>query len=1185
MRFTVVVVSVLLFTSCDKSDTLLNKISSSKTNIHFNNKITESDSINPIDMEFLYNGGGVAVGDFNKDGLPDLYFTASQVSNRMYLNKGEFVFEDITEIAAVTGEGRWSNAASVVDINNDGWPDIYVCETIKQDPNQRANLLYVNQGLNKEGEPHFKEMAKEYNLADTGLSVHAGFFDYDRDGDLDMYLVTTTLARRNSTRFDGSTDENKQALSDKLYRNEGSDSLGHPYFKDVSKEAGIYDEGYGLGIAIADVNKDGFKDIYVTNDFYGSDLLYINNGDGTFTDKAKACFGHTSQNAMGNDIADINNDGLADIIAVDMNPEDNYRKKKNMNGTNYFVHESLKQQGLVQQYVRNTLQLNNGFSNSDTSSPPLPSFSDISFYAGVAETDWSWNPSLADFDNDGLKDLIITNGYPRDVTDHDFIAYRAKTAQNTPKKELIDQIPQIKIANYAFHNTGQVKFENVTKDWGLHDPSFSNGAIYSDLDGDGDLDYIINNINQEAFVYENKSENFNKNKYVNIRFAGNADNIKGIGAIAEIYYGGDKMQTYENSPYRGYLSTVEDYLHFGVENAGQIDSLIIKWPDGKTQILQKVNTNQTITALYNDAKSLPANESNFTPTLFVNTTKATGIEYTHSEFDYIDFNTQRLLPHKLSQYGPSIAVGDIDNNHLDDIITGASAHNQGAILLQQTNGSFLQKELPAAKGPDARRPEMMGILLFDADGDQDLDLYASSGGNEFGANNRNYQDQLYVNNGKGTFVVDLAALPENFTSKSCVKASDFDKDGDLDLFVGGRVLPDRYPEPVSSFLFRNDSKNGQVHFTDVTKEIAPSLQKIGLVCDAVWTDFDNDGKQDLIVTGEWMPLTFLKNDGKKFINITAASGIQNIKGCWTSITSGDFDNDGDMDYVAGNLGLNSFFKATDKEPVRIYAGDFNEDQIYDAIPTLYITGRNGSRNEHPANVRDDMIEQLIGIRRKFPDYKSFAEADINMILSKKEREKALVVTGNNFSSCYIQNNGNHRFELKPLPVQAQLSPINGIVTEDLNGDGWLDLVMNGNEYGNEVVNGQYDAMHGLVLLGNGKGSFKSLGFQQSGYFLPGDAKGLAKLVVGDRYALAATQNRDKLQVFTLQQKKRIVRFKNDDVSAIIGFKDGRKRKLEIAFGTSFLSQSARCIIPDNSMDAIEVTNLKGEIRIIRLQGL
>ncbi|HTE23785.1 VCBS repeat-containing protein [Flavitalea sp.] len=1183
MRCLTLFIALGLMGSCNTADTLFEKIPSSYTNIHFNNEIIENDSINPIDMEFLYNGGGVAVADFNRDSLPDLYFTGSQVTNKMYLNKGNLVFEDITERAAAGSGNCWSNAASVVDVNADGWPDLYVCTTIKKDPANRANLLYINQGLNKEGIPHFKEMAKEYNLADTGFSVHAAFFDYDGDDDLDMYLVTTTLAERNSTRFDGGGNENKHALSDKLYRNNGSDSLGHPYFKDVSKEAGIGDEGFGLGVAVADLNNDGWKDIYVTNDFFGSDLLYINNGNGTFTDKAKLCFRHTSQNAMGNDIADINNDGMADIIAVDMNPENNYRKKTNMNGLNYYVQESMKQKGLMVQYVRNTLQLNNGLTALDTSNQLLPFFSDISFYAGVAETDWSWNPSMADFDNDGNKDLIITNGYPKDVTDHDFGAYRAKAYKTVSKKELIAQIPQIKIANYAFRNTGDLHFDNVTTHWGMNNPAFSTGAVYADLDRDGDLDYVINNINEEAFIYENKSEKYNKNNYLNIRFSGTVGNVNGLGAIADIYYGNGAMQTFENSPYRGYLSTVEDVLHFGLGKILKIDSLVVKWPDGNQQVLLNLPVNQTLTVSYKDAREIKeSTEGPAQNTLFVNATQKSGIDYRHSEFDFNDFDYQRLLPHKFSQYGPSIAAGDVDNNGADDIIIGASGHNQGLLFLQQNGGRFIQNTLPASAEKDGRKPEMMGLLLFDAEGDGDLDLYAVSGGSEFPADTKNYQDQFYINAGKGKFLLSPQAIPQNFTSKSCVKAADFDNDGDLDLFIGGRVKPGLYPEPVSSFVYRNDSRNGTIKFTDITTEITPDLHNAGLVCDAVWTDFDNDGWQDLIIAGEFMPLTFLRNNAGKFVNITPTTGLQNLNGWWSSIVSGDFDNDGDMDYVAGNLGLNSFLKASAEEPVKIYSGDLNNDQVYDAIITLFLTGKNNERKEYPVNVRDEMIGQLVGMRRKFPTYKSYAEADINALLTKDEFQKARLSKANYFTSSYIQNNGNNTFELKPLPVQAQLAPINGMMPEDVNGDGFLDLVVNGNDYGNEPVNGQYDAMYGLVMLGDGKGNFHALATQRSGYFLSGDSKGLIKLVVGDNYQFAATQNRNKLQFFEPQRANNLIRFRDDDLFGIVQFKNSRKRKLEVGYGSSYLSQSSRFMITDSTMKSIEVVNRKKERRVISL---
>ena len=1126
-------------------------------------------------MEYLYNGGGVAIGDFNNDNRPDIYFTASQVENRLYLNKGDFSFEDVTKGAKVTGEGRWCNGAAVVDINNDGLEDIYVCATIKSNAPERANLLYINQGLDKKGIPVFREMAKEYNLADTGFSVQAAFFDYDRDGDLDVYIATSSLAQRNSTRFDRNTDFDKERMSDKLYRNEGSDSLGHPFFRDVSKLAGVQDHGYALGIGVADINSDGWKDIYVTNDFFSNDLLYINNKNGTFSEVAKTCLKHTSQNAMGSDIADINNDGLEDLIAVDMNPEDNFRKKKNMSPGNYYTYQAMLRGDYVMQYVRNTLQLNNGNAFFDSSTIELPSFSDISFYAGVAETDWSWNPSLADFDNDGFKDLLITNGYPKDVTDHDFAVFRAESSKIATKEILLDQIPQIKIPNYAFRNTGDLRFKNVTADWGLSTPSFSNGAAYSDLDGDGDLDYIINNINDVAFLYRNNIKKSPENNFIDIKFEGSRENVNGIGAVAKIHYQ-NQMQLFDNSPYRGYLSCVGSTLHFGLGKVQIIDSLLIQWPDGRQQVIAKVEANKILTVRYADA--LPVNDSIVVrdSAFFRDITSTAGVHYRHEEFDYIDFDRQKLLPRRFSQFGPSVAVGDIDGNGLDDIFLGASGGNDAHLLFQQRNGKFTERELPPPAGKDVRKPEMLGTLIFDCDGDGDLDIYVASGSNEFAPNTKNYQDRIYLNDGKGNLKYDSTVLPREYTSKSCVKAADFDKDGDLDLFVGGRIFPEKYPEPVSSFIYRNDSENGRPKFTDVSKEVAPFFEKIGLVCDALWTDFDNDGWIDLVVAGEWMPVRFFRNNKGKLVDVTSSSGIQDKKGWWGSLAAGDFDNDGDIDYVAGNIGLNSFFKASANEPISIYAADFNKDNFYDAIPSIFLPDEKGVRREFPVHVRDEMVQQIVGIRKKYNRYTDYAKATIQEIIP--DTKDALKLQVNHLANSFIENKGNGKFEVRLLPPMAQFAPMYGMAVQDINDDGNLDVMISGNDYGNEIVNGHYDALNGLVLLGDGKNNFKPLTIQESGLFIPGDGKGLAQLIVGDRYTLAATQNKGLLKLFGLQKNYRVIRFNKDDVKAVLYLKSGRSRVHEIYHGDSFLSNSARVLVANGSVTGIEVLDKNGAKR-------
>jgi hypothetical protein len=1183
-KFAVIFCMITGLFACNYHHTLFQKKNSSETGITFNNKIIENDSINPLDLEFMYNGNGVVAGDFNNDGLPDLYFTASNVSNKLYLNKGNFKFEDVTEEAHVNGENRWCAGASAVDINNDGLLDIYVCTSIKKNSSQRRNLLYINQGINKNGVPVFKEMAEEYHLADTGYSVHAAFFDYDNDGDLDMYLVQTKMATREGTSFMNNNfgDTNKTDV-DKLYRNDWSDLLGHPVFTDVSGQAGIVEQGLGLGVNITDFNNDGWKDIYVTNDFFGSDLLYINNKNGTFTNKAAQCFKHTSRSAMGNDVADINNDGLPDVIAVDMNPEDNYRKKKNMGGNNYFIYQSMLSGGYILQYVKNTLQLNMGARVFPGDSIGEPVFADIAYYAGVAETDWSWNPCIADFDNDGNRDIFITNGYPRDVTDHDFASFRTQVSNNATKQQLIDEIPKIKISNYAYRNKGNLQFENVAKKWGLDQPSFSNGAVYVDLDNDGDLDYVVNNINDEAFVYENT---LNNNKVINanflkIKFNGDKQNRNGLGAIATIYYDNGKRQVWENSPYRGYLSCVENTVQFGLGKTNIIDSVIIKWNDKKEQKITHVAVNQTLQV--NEKDAIETRPIQLLPDLTSLLTDVTGkldIHYRHSQIDFIDFNVQPLLPHKLSEYGPGIAAGDIDGNGYDDLCIGGTGDLKVKFLMQQPNGKFIGKDLPFLAG-NARRPQNLGILLFDADNDGDLDLYLTSGSAESPANSEDYQDRLFENDGKGNYTFVENALPVNLTSKSCVKAADIDNDGDLDLFIGGRVLPGRYPQAVSSFIYRNDSKNGVIHFTDVTETVAPGLKDIGLTCDAIWTDFDNDGWKDLIVVGEWMAPQFFKNQNGKFKNITLSTGLENYKGWWNSITAGDFDNDGDIDYIVGNLGTNSYYRGNEKNPVSIYGGDFAHRDSYVAIPSLYLPDESGNKKEYPAQTRDDIVGQIPALKKKYLTYKEFGRAEMQQLIDEKDLKTAYKLQANYFESAYLENMGNGKFTVHALPMPAQIAPLYGMVADDFNNDGNLDIAAVGNDFGTEASVSRNDALNGLILLGDGKGNFVAQNILQSGFFVPGNARALVKLVGrNNNYLLAASQNKDVLKVFKKRSNQGILRFLPGDESIIIHLKNGKQRKEEIYNGNSFISQSSKFISINNNILSVEIVNIKKEKRKI-----
>ncbi len=1180
-HFFILTCSLYALVACrsHQKPTLFMAIASGKSGIDFNNRIVESDTLNPMDIVNIYNGGGVGIGDFNNDGLPDIYFTGNQVASRLYLNKGELQFEDITKTAGVEGLGRWARGVAVVDINNDGLPDIYVCNTIDRDPAKRRNILYVNQGKDKNGVPHFANMAAAYGLELNAQSTMANFFDYDNDGDVDMYLtINNANSGKNPSTFRQDKNPEAQAGVGKLYRNDWDSLKKHPVFTDVSVQANITHGGYGHATTICDINLDGWKDIYVSNDFVSSNILYINNHDGTFTDQSKDYFKHTSYNAMGQDVIDINNDGLADVFELDMSPRDNYRRKMMLNANSYVTFQNFAIYGYQFQYVRNTLQLNRGPRLLEHDSVGAPVFSEISFMSGVAQTDWSWTPLITDFDNDSFRDIIITNGFPKDVTDHDFIAYREKSTARIATMEILKNIPEIKLPNYAFRNRDGILFDDVTDSWGLSTPSYANGAAYADLDNDGDLDMVINNINDEASLYENTARNGDKPaaNFLQVSFEGDKNNRGGLGTWVSVYYNGSKKQVYENSPYRGYISTNQNVAHFGLGNTKIIDSVVVRWTNGNVQVLKNVKANQFIKARFTDAspRTTAAPVLLTANALFREVTTAMGVTYRHRDVDFIDFNIQTTLPHKLSEYCPALASGDIDGNGLDDIIIGGNESYRGQAFLQQQNGQFLQRDLFQTDSVQTNYKDG-GLLLFDANGDGSLDVYAVSGGYKYEPGNANYHDRLYLNDGKGHFKLAAGALPGNTTSKLCVRALDYNKDGRMDLFVSGRVSPWNYPKPVGSLIYRNDSKNGQALFTDVTAEVAPALKDIGLVCDALVTDFDNDQQYDLVLAGEWMPVRFLKNVNGRFQDVTEGSGVGKEFGWWNSIQGGDFRHTGRTDYIIGNVGMNTLYQATKEYPVYITAKDFDNNGGYEAIPSLFLADQDGTRKEFPAHGRDDVIERLPTFKKRFNDYHSFAISTMDKIFTADELKGALRLEVNNSRSCFLRNDGNGKFTMIPLPEMAQVSVLNGMIADDFDGDGNLDVLINGNDYGTEVSVGRYDALNGLLLKGDGAGHFQPLSILQSGIYIPGNGKALVKLrSKSGKYLVAASQNQDLLKLFELRNGVRTLPLQSGDQSAIITFADNRIEKKEFYMGSSFLSQSAPFVMIPGGAKTMVVTNAK-----------
>lgn len=1090
-------------TSSNKENMLFTMLPSSQTGIHFINDLHDSDSSHSFINEFGYMGAGVGIGDFNNDGLKDIFFTGNQVSCRLYINKGDFRFDDITSSAGLT-TNVWCTGVSIVDINQDGFDDIYICVFGKDLITPTKNLLFINQQ-----DLTFKEAADSFGIADTGYSTQAAFFDYDRDGDLDMYLTNYLLSSKNTNTIVPRDRSGRSPANDRLYQNQSKNAqTTYPAFIDVTLSAGIKEDGYGLGLSISDFNNDGWPDVYVANDFVSNDLLWLNNGDGTFSNYIDKALKHQSYSSMGSDAADINNDGWPEIMTLDMLPEYNERKKTTFSFMNYDRYEAERAMGYEPEFMRNMLQLNNG--TRWINKVKTPFFSEIGHYAGIEATDWSWSVLLADFNNDGWKDMHITNGIGRDFINADFLEFSQevfksslpRTEQEKIIRNKLSSLNHINLKNYLYINNKNLTFTNEATNSGIGKLSMSNGAVYADLDNDGDLDLVVNNISSEAFVYKNNTNQKNKPlsvHYLSIRLKGDDLNKQGFGTKVLLYT--DQQVLYqEQNPVRGYFSSVDQQLNFGLGSQKYIDSLCVIWPDGFTQSLYGLTTDTTINLFWKNATPKTSAKTTNPGTIFNEITSTSQINYKHVEYPFNDYNIQRLAPQKYSQQGPHIAVGDINNDGLEDFFIGGAINFSGEIFTQQNGQKFTSSKLIDSQ----KMEEDIDCIFFDADNDQDQDLLITGGDIQYSENSINYKPRLYLNDGEGHFTLQAYSIPDSIkTIASCVSSADFDGDGDQDLFIGGRVSKS-YPMAPRSYLLQNN--NGV--FTDVTSKICPELLHPGMVTAAVWTDFDNDHQIDLVLAGEWMPLRFFKNNQGLLSEITTSTGLQQMYGMWRSLIASDIDNDGDMDFVAGNLGLNCPYRVSTSEPMQLFATDLDGNGSMDPIMFYFIKENEDKKQSFPSINRNQFAEQVSSIKKRYLLHKDFSNASYLDIFKGVKNHNIEKLYCDETRSCIFENLGNAKFLKRILPKEAQFSPINTILCLDVDNDGFKDLLLAGNEYQTEVKSGRYDASYGCYLKGGQNLSFETIRPIESGFIVDGDVKDLAliHLANGEKIILVAANN-------------------------------------------------------------------------------
>ncbi|MBK8500837.1 MAG: VCBS repeat-containing protein [Saprospiraceae bacterium] len=1071
------VLSILIFqVACTTDDpssaTLFELLDVKHTGITFSNDVTESLENNILSYTNFYNGAGVALGDINNDGLVDIYLSANSRTGKLYLNRGDLEFIDITQGSGLDTIAGWKTGVTMVDINQDGFLDIYICRSGKTKPILRGNLLFINNG-----DQTFTESGSLYGLDSWSTSTQASFFDYDLDGDLDMYLLNHNIDPVREIFKNFHDQDISRYTGDQLFQNDG----GH--FKEVDAFVGINRSklGAGLGVAISDFNNDRYPDIYVCNDFVGRDYLYFSNGDGTFTESALQAMEHISYSSMGVDAADIDNDGLQDLFVLDMRSSTNYGRKTNMASMNpeaFYVLVDLKGH---HQYMRNTLQLNNG---DET-------FSDIAPMAGVSSTDWSWAPLFADFDNDGWKDLLVTNGMRKNTNNKDFNSYKEERAKQEFSKqepdykglalELLASIPPERVVNHIYRNKQGLAFEQINKDWGITMPTYSNGAVYGDLDNDGDMDLVINNIDEVAHVYQNNASEISNNHYIRIALNGSPSNRNGIGAKIMVQ-AGEKKQFLEQYVSRGYQSSVDYTLHFGLGQSEVIDYLKVIWPDNKESELEHITADQLISVDYNSA-SYPKERDEKSSLIFNDVTKSFGLDHRHQENNFDDFKREVLLPHKMSTFGPALAVGDINKDHLDDFFIGGAKGFEGAVYLQIENGSFIKMSQPGISGDLSY--EDVDALFFDSDQDGDLDLYVVSGGSELPEGDSYYQDRLYINNGSGHFNRSTS-LPVIGTSGGVVRAGDLDGDGDLDLFVGGRLVPGKYPQPAHSYLLEN--RKGI--FVDITKDNASELLKPGMVTDALWSDYNRDGWKDLILVGEWMPITIFQNREGHLTRIKTDSTLASSTGWWFSIAEGDVNSDGRMDYILGNLGENYEYKAKANAPFRLYSKDFDRNGALDIVLSYF-----ENDTLYPLRGKQCSSQQIPDLKKKFKDYNSFGLATLEDIYEADSLAGSDILEAKVFASGILMNFSDG-FQLKALPALAQLSATFGIIYQDFDSDGLNDIVVAGNLFNSEVETPRSDAGKGLFLKGDGQGGFVPIRGYESGLVIEGDVKKLKSIRLG-----------------------------------------------------------------------------------------